>query len=76
LENTDHDQVAAAMSLCQDGYAGCFNTGECALDGECFRSDKQRLHQAAKAIERAATDEPSDVAQEMIEAAKWLRARD
>jgi hypothetical protein len=75
LDNSDHDQFAAAMMLCEDSSGSCVHTGFCSREGDCFRSDYAAYRRAARICENAAELESPMVASALREAAQHLRAQ-
>ena len=70
------EAFAEAMQRCQ-GYApSCSDIGECASDGDCFRTEKRCVIEARRAILKAADGiESAEVAKLIRDAAKMLIER-
>jgi hypothetical protein len=54
IDNEDHDKFAEAMLLCQDASGSCMRTGQCAYEGDCFRTDFATYRKAAREIRQLA----------------------
>ena len=64
-----------AMARCQRWAPECSDVGECLEDGDCFRSEKQVVIRARRAILTAADAESPDTARLMRDAAQWIVSR-
>jgi hypothetical protein len=73
LRSEDHDKFAAAAVLCENSSGFCMQDGYCHFDGQCFRRGRAAVVAACRAIERAAADQPDDIAGEMRTAATLLK---
>jgi hypothetical protein len=73
LKSDDPEKFAEAAVKCEHTGAFCMEDGFCHFEGRCFRTGRSTVTAAMRSIERAADNEPADIALEMRRAAKLLR---
>lgn len=73
LKSDDPEKFASAAVKCEHAGGFCMDDGFCHFDGRCFRTGRSAMTSACREIERAANEQPADIAADMRLAAKLLR---